>query len=107
MPCDPPPLLMSRNRNIWVAGLALAAVTAALSFAGVGPASWLASGGAHAQDTTLDVGSLMSAYKAERQNWIHREMSTKKVLGVPRTTLDSIGECESHGDPRSIGGGGL
>jgi hypothetical protein len=98
---------MSRNQNIWVAGIALALVSAVLSVAGIGPARWLSSDDAGAKDPSLDVGSLMSAYKAERQRWIHHEMSTSKVLGVPRTTLESIAACESHGDPRSIGGGGL
>ena len=28
------------------------------------------------------------------------------VLGVPRARLESIAECESHGDPEAIGGGG-
>jgi hypothetical protein len=98
---------MSRNRNIWAAGLVLAAVSAALSVAGVGPARWLSSDDAGAKDASLHVGSLMSAYKAERRAWIDKAMSTRNVLGVPRTQLDSIAECESHGDPRSIGGGGL
>jgi hypothetical protein len=98
---------MSRNRNIWALGATLAVASTLASATGIGPVDWFASGGAHAQDASLEVGSLMSAYKAERQRWIHHEMSTKQVLGVPRTTLDSIADCESHGDPRSIGGGGL
>jgi hypothetical protein len=98
---------MSRNRNIWGAGIALALVSGALSVAGIGPVSWLSSDDAGAKDASLDVGALMSTYKAERRQWILRQMSTKRVLGVPRTTLDSIAACESHGDPRSIGGGGL
>jgi hypothetical protein len=36
-----------------------------------------------------------------------RVQRAKFVLGVPRKRLDSIAECESHGNPRSIGGGGL
>ncbi len=34
-------------------------------------------------------------------------MNAPFVLGVPRKRLDAIAECESHGNPRSIGGGGL
>ena len=90
-----------------MAGIALALVSAALSVAGVGPARWFSSGDAGAKGSSLDVGSLMSAYKAERRQWIHHQMTTKNVLGVPRATLDSIAACESHGNPRSIGGGGL
>jgi Transglycosylase-like domain len=37
----------------------------------------------------------------------YRAMHSRLVLGVPRKQLESIAECESHGDPRSIGGGGL
>ncbi len=98
---------MSRNRNIWAAGALLAIGSTLAWIAGVGPSQWLSSDGARAADARLDVGALMSAYKTERRQWIDRVMSTKKVLGVPRTQLDSIAECESHGDPRSIGGGGL
>jgi hypothetical protein len=36
-----------------------------------------------------------------------RAQRAKFVLGVPRKRLDKIAECESHGNPRSIGGGGL
>jgi hypothetical protein len=90
-----------------VAGALLAVASTLAWVAGVGPARWLESDGARAQDTSLDLGALMSAYKTERRQWIHKVMSTKKVLGVPRATLDSIAACESHGNPRSIGGGGL
>jgi hypothetical protein len=36
-----------------------------------------------------------------------RAMRAKFVLGVPRKHLDKIAECESHGNPKSVGGGGL
>lgn len=38
---------------------------------------------------------------------IKAAMHSKFVLGIPRARLDAIAECESHGDPRAIGGGGL
>ena len=36
-----------------------------------------------------------------------RAKRAKFVLGVPRKKLDKIAECESHGNPKSVGGGGL
>lgn len=38
---------------------------------------------------------------------VRKAMNAPFVLGVPRKVLDRIAECESHGDPRAIGGGGL
>jgi Transglycosylase-like domain len=44
---------------------------------------------------------------AAQRAMIRKAMNAPFVLGVPRRVLDSIAECESHGNPRSIGGGGL
>lgn len=98
---------MSRNRNIWAAVLTLAAIGSMIFAAAVGATQLLGSSGEQPRATSLDLDGLMTAYRAERRQWIARQMSTKTVLGVPRSQLDAIGECESHGDPRSIGGGGL
>ena len=46
---------------------------------------------------------LHAAQKAK----IRKAMNAPFVLGVPRKKLEAIAECESHGDPRAIGGGGL
>lgn len=43
---------------------------------------------------------------AQRQK-IRAAMNAPFVLGIPRARLERIAECESHGDPRAIGGGGL
>ena len=45
-------------------------------------------------------------HAAQRQK-IKEAMSAPFVLGVPRKKLEVIAECESHGNPRAIGGGGL
>ena len=44
---------------------------------------------------------------ASQRAMIRKAMNAPFVLGVPRKRLDAIAECESHGNPRSIGGGGL
>lgn len=46
---------------------------------------------------------LHAAQKAK----IRKAMNAPFVLGVSRKRLETIAECESHGDPRAIGGGGL
>jgi hypothetical protein len=103
----PSATVLPRNRNIWAAAISLALVSAGLCLAGVAQFGWLGAQDARATDASLDVGAVMSAFKTERRQWIRRRMSTRKVLGVPRSELDSIAACESHGNPRSIGGGGL
>jgi hypothetical protein len=46
-------------------------------------------------------------HAAQRQR-IKEAMSAPFVLGGPaRKKLEVIAECESHGNPRAIGGGGL
>jgi transglycosylase-like protein len=55
----------------------------------------------------IDAAAAYRAGQDARAARIHRLMTSKLVLGVPRTKLNSIAACESHGDPRSIGGGGL
>jgi hypothetical protein len=55
----------------------------------------------------LDAGAVYGAAQHVHDARIHRLMTSRLVLGVPRAKLDSIAACESHGDPRSIGGGGL
>jgi Transglycosylase-like domain len=45
-------------------------------------------------------------HAAQRQK-IKEAMSAPFVLGISRKRLDAIAECESHGNPRAIGGGGL
>ena len=37
---------------------------------------------------------------------IRRAHRAPRVLGVPRRTLDSIADCESHGDPRAVSSDG-
>ena len=37
---------------------------------------------------------------------IRRAHRAPRVLGVPRRTLESIAECESHGDPRAVSSDG-
>jgi Transglycosylase-like domain len=44
---------------------------------------------------------------AAQKAMIRKALNAPFVLGVPRNVLDRIAECESHGNPRSIGGGGL
>jgi transglycosylase-like protein len=56
---------------------------------------------------TVDAAAVYRAGQDARAARIHHLMTSKMVLGVPRTKLNSIAACESHGDPRSIGGGGL
>ncbi len=45
-------------------------------------------------------------HAAQRQK-IKEAMSAPFVLGISRKRLDRIAECESHDNPRAIGGGGL
>ncbi len=37
---------------------------------------------------------------------VRRAGQAPRLLGVPRRTLDSIAECESHGDPRAVSSDG-
>lgn len=55
----------------------------------------------------IDLDAAVAKVKAAEDARIRRLMTSKFVLGVPRATLDTIAECESHGDPKAIGGGGL
>ncbi len=43
---------------------------------------------------------------ASQKAMIRKAMNAPFVLGVPRKRLNAIAECESHGNPRSTGGGG-
>jgi len=67
-------------------------------------------------------GAVLAAQQGEQTRSLSFELPTQKqlnrwkairakrakvVLGVPRRQLEKIAECESHGNPRSIGGGGL
>jgi hypothetical protein len=54
-----------------------------------------------------DPNAAIEAARVARQAKIQALMTSKKVLGVPRKTLNTIAGCESHGDPKAIGGGGL
>jgi hypothetical protein len=61
---------------------------------------------------TLDPGAKAIAKPFERMHEAQRDkikaaMNAPFVLGIPRARLEAIAECESHGDPRAIGGGGL
>jgi hypothetical protein len=49
----------------------------------------------------------MAGFRRARAQRTERLLHSQTVLGVPRRKLESIADCESHGDPRSIGGGGL
>jgi hypothetical protein len=53
------------------------------------------------------VASPFEAIHAAQKAKIREAMNAPFVLGVPRKRLETIAECESHGDPRAIGGGGL
>ncbi len=84
----------------------------------LGSALFLAAGGTmFGVPPVLSVGELnrpgkavaapvIELHAAQRQR-IEEAMNAPFVLGVPRKTLDRVAECESHGDPRAIGGGGL
>ncbi len=56
-----------------------------------------------AAEITAPVERMHSAQRAR----IRKLMNAPFVLGIPRKRLEAIAECESHGDPRAIGGGGL
>jgi hypothetical protein len=55
----------------------------------------------------VDIDAAVAKVKQAEDARIKRLMTSKFVLGVPRQTLNAIAECESHGDPKAIGGGGL
>lgn len=41
-----------------------------------------------------------------RRRQVRRLRNSRDVLGVPRSTLDAIGACESSGDPRAVSADG-
>jgi hypothetical protein len=53
------------------------------------------------------IGAPFERLHEAQQKKIKAAMSSPFVLGIPRARLEAIAECESHGDPRAIGGGGL
>jgi transglycosylase-like protein len=93
-----------------VAALFLVGVPAALASSG----SAVAPGAEESQPTTIERPLLHreAARKTKAAERVAERKATRKrraalpdVSVPPR--LDAIAECESHGNPRSIGGGGL
>jgi hypothetical protein len=87
------------------AGVTIAAAVAGLALAAVGvtPLSPGASG-ATTISSALPVSIEMLVKAPEAQ--IERAERAPKVLGVPRTRLNSIASCESGGDPTSVSSDG-
>jgi hypothetical protein len=99
-------LISSRGKPL--AGLATLLVAAGLAVvAGASPAKLFDSDGASAEQVDVDTAQLMAGFRRARAQRTERLLHSKTVLGVPRRKLESIADCESHSDPRSIGGGGL
>ena len=99
---DAPP----RRRARWV----YAVIGAAMAIVGV--VVFLGSSSLNVEAKTVSLNGALIANPFERMRESQRDrireaMTAPFVLGIPRTRLEAIAECESHGDPRAIGGGGL
>ena len=94
---------MSKSRKLLAATAAAAVAAPAAALAAEGPAAPPAAGqgvlrpalGAH-----RTVSAQMRAHEEARRRREAREMASFPAI------LHRIAECESHGDPRAIGGGG-
>ncbi|MBM3667954.1 MAG: hypothetical protein FJW90_10860 [Actinobacteria bacterium] len=102
-PADPP---RRRGRSVLivaVAALALAGGGFVAANAGLTDSGEVGEVEFAAAKIITPVERLHAAQRAR----IKKAMSAPFVLGIPRKRLEVIAECESHGDPRAIGGGGL
>lgn len=57
--------------------------------------------------TAASITAPVERLHAAQRERIKELMSAPFVLGISRKRLETIAECESHSDPRAIGGGGL
>ena len=53
------------------------------------------------------VGAAIRGFHRAEDRRLQQALSTPSVLGVPRSRLDAIAECESHGDPAAVSSAGL
>ena len=83
------------------------AATAALAVASLGAAGAGAVLAAGADDAARSASFELHSEREFARAAVINARRSKFVLGVPRKRLDKIAECESHGDPKAIGGGGL
>ena len=100
--------MRSRTVLAFVATLFLVAVPAAFATTGlVGPAS---PGQAAIQPTTAEAPQLHAEARRKTRAAV-RQLAAKRRAALPKVSVPpqmaSIAQCESHGNPRSIGGGGL
>ena len=102
--------MRSRSRTVlaFVATLFLVAVPAAFATTGfVGPAS---PGQAVIQPATTETPQLHAEARRTARSAV-RQLAAKRRAALPKVSVPpqmaSIAQCESHGNPRSIGGGGL
>lgn len=95
--------------------LGTAGFVAAALFSVVGASAFF---GAFTVDTSLFEPELKTAKRTELAGFTkqlekaeaaraRRELESKFVNGVRRSTLEAIAECESHGDPRAVSSDGL
>jgi hypothetical protein len=52
------------------------------------------------------MGAALRAFHRAEARRVEQAVSTAQVLGVPRSRLDAIAECESHGDPAAVSSDG-
>jgi hypothetical protein len=90
---------------------AIAAVLAGLTIAGgvaVAQAGVPFGGGVdRVEPAGKPVEAAIHAFHRAEDQRLERALSTPTVLGIPRSRLDSIAECESHGDPAAVSADGL
>lgn len=79
-----------------------------LAAAVVGVAAGLVVEGASGADEVsgAPLGRTIAALKQAPREQLESYRSGPRVLGVPRKQLESIAECESHGNPRSVSSDG-
>jgi hypothetical protein len=65
---------------------------------------WLAPGVGEVKRGTIRAAAV--EMKASHRQAVRRALEAPKILGVKRAKLESIAECESHGDPRAVSSDG-
>ena len=100
--------MRSRTLLAFVATLFLVAVPAAFATTGlVGPAN---PGQPVIQPTAVEAPQLHAEARRKTRAAV-RQLAAKRRAAQPKVSIPpqmaSIAQCESHGNPRSIGGGGL
>jgi hypothetical protein len=98
----PSPAAIKRRRRVALTGLAV--------LAALGGGFAVAQAGGDAAEVTpagKRIEAAIHRFNRAEERRVEAAVSTKAVLGIPRSRLDAIAECESHGDPAAVSSDGL